>query len=322
MASARDPRRGFTLIELLVVISIIGVLIALLVPAVMAAREAANRIKCTNNLKQIGLAIANYETGNKSFPINWGAGSTSDGNTRGHSWMTYLLPFLEESPLYDRINFSAPIGDPGNQTVAIRPVKAFICPSDSSEGVLTGQSITSGGELGGTNYKSVAGANWKGTSNGKFRYRKQDAVDQHLRHGRNFDSYDGLDRGDGIICRGYEQKNGRPVVTRMRDLRDGSSQTFAVGEAVPDWCQWSSWYWWDGSTATCAIPLNYVPDGMSREENAGNKMSCYSFMSSHPTGGNFLYCDSHVEFVSDEIDLSTYRAKATIDGRELIDEEK
>ncbi len=319
MVIARNPRRGFTLIELLVVRSIIGVLIALLLPAVMAARATAQRLQCKNKLKQIGLAIQTYQTGNKeTFPINWGAGSKSGKDTRGHTWMTYLLPYLEESPLYDRINFGAVIGDPRNQMAAIRPVTAFICPSDSSDSVLTGQSITTGGQLAGTSYKSVAGANW---NYGKFKYRKKDATDAYLRHGRNFDSYDGLEHGNGVICRGYEQQNGKPILTRMRDLRDGSSQTFAVGEAVADGCQWTSWYWWDGSTATCAIPLNYVPDGMTREENAENRMSCYSFMSDHPTGGNFLYCDGHVNVVSDDIDLPTYRAHATIDGRELIDEE-
>jgi prepilin-type N-terminal cleavage/methylation domain-containing protein/prepilin-type processing-associated H-X9-DG protein len=320
MAIARNPRRGFTLIELLVVIAIIGILIALLLPAVMAAREAGRRLQCNNKLKQIGLAVANYEASKRSLPINWGAGGSSDQTTRGHSWLTYLLPHLDEGPLYDQIKFGQPIATAFNQEAAIKPVNAFICPSDSYDSMLTGQTITSSGVAAGTNYKAVAGCNWAGIGS-KFRYRKQDAQDERLRHGRNADSYDGLDHGDGVICRGYAQANGAPIRTYIRDIRDGTSTTFTAGEAVPAWCQWSAWYWWDGATATCAVPLNYVPDGVSPEENSVNKMACYSFMSNHSTGGNFLHCDGHVDFVSEDIDLFIYRAKATIDGREVYTED-
>jgi len=249
------------------------------------------------------------------LPCNWGAGSQTDGSTRGHSWLTYLLPNLEEGPLYDRVRLCAPVGDVDNQRVAVRKVQAFICPSDPSEGIMTGQSISSTGKLAKTNYKSVAGANWK---SGKFKHRKKDIG---LR-GRYASSYDGMDQGDGPICRGYGGQNGSATLTSMGDLRDGVSHTFIAGEAVPDWCKWSAWYWWDGSTATCAIPLNYRPEGKTREENGQDKMNCYSFMSNHPGGGNFVYGDGHVKFIRDEIKLEIYRAAATIDGKEIVDEEE
>ena len=101
-------RRGFTLIELLVVIAIIGVLVALLLPAVQAAREAARRLQCVNNLKQFGLAIANYESAQGSYPMGFSAWSKAYDNCAtyfGHSWMNYTLPFLEGGAPYDSINF-------------------------------------------------------------------------------------------------------------------------------------------------------------------------------------------------------------------------
>src|SRR5262245_7122754 len=115
MLGRSGSRRGFTLIELLVVIAIIGVLIALLLPAVQAAREAARRAQCTNNLKQMGLALANYETGNGSFPpgaIGYGSGSNIDCNhPRNHTMFALILPYMEMKPLYDAINFSVPAAD-------------------------------------------------------------------------------------------------------------------------------------------------------------------------------------------------------------------
>ena len=133
-------RRGFTLIELLVVIAIIAVLIALLLPAVQAAREAARRAQCTNNLKQLGLAIQNYISTNNCFPPmlnNYNTVGIALPNVKGPgnwptSWTVSLLPFFEQTMLYNATNFSATIDDPPNlYTLSYTKVNALICPSES-----------------------------------------------------------------------------------------------------------------------------------------------------------------------------------------------
>ena len=140
-----DHRRGFTLIELLVVIAIIAVLISLLLPAVQSAREAARRAQCTNNLKQIGLAMHNYANVTDTFPPGW------KGCCWG-TWLIYVMPYLEQQPLYNSWNFSgnnvwggnydSPFryGGPANLTVSSTRVSAFYCPSDGGNQSLAGGS--------------------------------------------------------------------------------------------------------------------------------------------------------------------------------------
>ncbi len=154
-------RKGFTLVELLVVIAIIGILVALLLPAVQAAREAARRMSCGNNLKQIALALHNYHDTYKTFPTIRG-GQLVNGGTQpfgsavtyypgcptyvsstGFSWRALILPFVEQQPLYDTINFSAnragcygaPWFRPGSKQPDLIPIPAFMCPSEAQEPV-------------------------------------------------------------------------------------------------------------------------------------------------------------------------------------------
>ena len=137
-------RRGFTLIELLVVIAIIAVLIALLLPAVQAAREAARRSQCVNNLKQIGLGLHNYHSSNEVFPMGASKnGYGSIGNyVNWNSWsaQALILPFMEQAPLFNSINFNLcpengdGQADPNNSTVTLLTIKAYLCPSDTYAG--------------------------------------------------------------------------------------------------------------------------------------------------------------------------------------------
>lgn len=140
MLSLPKTRRGFTLIELLVVIAIIAILVALLLPAVQNAREAARRVQCKNHLKQIGLALNNYHTSHGTFPPGR-IRSDVDGQGRCFSAYAHLLPYLDASPLYNRINFNA---DPDNLALNGIPlgqtIPFFLCPSDSNR-ILQSNSI-------------------------------------------------------------------------------------------------------------------------------------------------------------------------------------
>lgn len=317
------PRRAFTLVELLVVIAIIGILIALLLPAVQAAREAARRTQCTNNLKQIGLALHTYHDTHKAFPysysnnalvgINWGDCT----NAMAHSWMQHILPFVEQAGLYNQIKFNAPLSDPANEAVSMTVLSGYLCPTDSnSGGIQSSRANLPGGKdrRAVNNYKAVAGSNWAWG----------DAICQHkFPKGRWANNPDGLDFGNGMICRNIWDRVEN--LSRIADLQDGTSNTFVVGEAVPAWCTHTWWWWFNGTTATCGIPLNYVSDyiradpvNRSLDTQWGDWPNNYSFMSRHPGGANFCLGDGSVRFVANNIDLTTYRMMANMGDDQAV----
>lgn len=142
--------RGFTLVELLVVIAIIGVLVALLLPAVQAAREAARRIQCQNNLKQIGLGLLGYHDVHEEFPlgcVEWRAFSLPDN--RQLAWSAYILPHIEQETLFDQLDLSKPFDDPTNAFAAAQVVPVYLCPSAEIPE----------SELGPTHYAGINGEN-------------------------------------------------------------------------------------------------------------------------------------------------------------------
>jgi len=330
MGGRIGDRRAFTLIELLVVIAIIGILIALLLPAVQAAREAARKSACNNNVKQLSLALHTYHNLHKMYPINWGVvmtdptpanivAPTAAGAPSGFSWLCMILPLVEEESTYRQINFQGSVV--ANQIAANKSIPTFHCPSDAHEGTLTNQVLASGV----TNYKAVAGANWPGAASGLFVYKKSAAPLPGPYRGRNYDTYNGLDFGDGWCCRGASGPSrlppGKPVTTAIAQVRDGTSHTFAIGEAIPAYCNWSGWYYFEGSTATCAIPLNWKPGGgKTLYDIASSWAESMSFRSNHSGGCNFGFLDGHTRFISQDIELATYRALATIDGGEVQDQ--
>ncbi len=135
--AAAKPSRGFTLIELLVVITVIGILVALLLPAVQAAREAARRAQCANNLKQIGLALANYQSALRVYPFGVGGGGPPGNVVNRWSAQSQLLPYLEQTSLYNALNFAGmpwlnlnPVFGPMNQTAVTTRIAGFLCPTD------------------------------------------------------------------------------------------------------------------------------------------------------------------------------------------------
>ncbi len=172
MVTLKSPfrRRAFTLIELLVVIAIIAILVALLLPAVQQAREAARRTQCKNNLKQLGLALHNYHDTHGRFPptqvmVYYRGPGFTNPEPRNHTWISMILPFLEQAPLYQSINFSAPMWNQttqafqtlaNGQTIVSQKVSALMCPSDPAFAGNTGLSHG----LAHTNYAGNMGWDW------------------------------------------------------------------------------------------------------------------------------------------------------------------
>jgi len=294
-------RRGFTLIELLVVISIISLLVALLLPAVQAAREAARRTQCVNNLKQLGVALHTYESASRSFPPGYVSNFDASGNDTGPGWgwAAMLLPQIEQKPLFDAVNFNLPIEDVSNPTSRLTRMTVFLCPSDSAP--LDWWAVTrdpSGTPL--QNICQVATANYVGM------YGTSDP---------------GID-GDGIFFRDGN--------IGIANITDGTAQTIAAGErayalGVATWA---------GSvTGTSLFPLTNDGVGYPRLESApgvilghagGNlgpgdpKGEVNQFYSRHPGGVNFLFADGHVAFLKTTMNYQVFRALATRAGGEVI----
>lgn len=310
-------QRGFTLVELLVVIAIIGILIALLLPAIQAARESARRSQCVNNLKQLGAALQNYHDVNKKFPSSYGTASpASTANVGGRSWIFAILPFIEQQNLQSLTNYSLPLGSgvPGSATynantqVSLTVIPALLCPSDQNGDGLMDKRANVGDTRAVTNYKGNSGSNWA--------WGDPICINSFPKGGSWPGSTNGLDQGNGIFMRnGYQAAPSSAGWVKIADIQDGTSNTFLVGEAVPGWCYHTWWWWFNGSTATCGIPLNYISVAIATSGGAktlesqwGDWPNNYSFMSRHSAGGaNFVFADGHTTFIDNNIDLSTYR---------------
>ena len=289
-------RRGFTLIELLVVIAIIAVLIALLLPAVQQAREAARRTQCRNNLHQLGLALHNYHDTHNCFPPGTvasrcdGSGGSDDEQEPGWTVLAMILPFVDETSIYNACNFSLSTrGTPGevsNSTAMGQIINQYLCPSDGS---YTKSSIYAL-----SNYQPVAG-----TSDGYCRYN-------HPTYAR---TYCGIFSASSRV--------------RIRDVTDGTSNTLAFGEARFDvlrtnhsgYCKWATANDLYNRTLrmTDARHLLNPPGSWNQPE--------LCFHSLHEGGGFFLFCDGQVRFLSENIATNVYAALGTRSRNELIDDE-
>ena len=293
-------RRAFTLVELLVVITIIGILIALLLPAVQAAREAARRMTCSNNLKQIGLAIHNYEQAQKCMPVCWSyyLGYPNDP-ARRRSWTVMLLPYMEQQPLYDKFDMAKTNLEPPNLALIQENLAVALCPSDGKARTpLARTDAASGIVLALTSYAGNVGDHHNDTD-----------------EGNGYPPRYGNGSVSASTTRGTISRYGYSAT--FAEITDGLSNTFAVGEVVPAWCVWEDWG--HQSFATTAYPINH----RNREFKTGalaptDHNNCIGFRSMHPGGAHFAFCDGSVHFVSETIDVRTYRGLASRAGGEVL----
>lgn len=296
MKSINPARRGFTLIELLVVIAIIAILIALLLPAVQQAREAARRSTCKNNLKQLGLALHNYNETHSVLPSGWigvepGVGANVEYGS-GWGWGTMILPFMDQSSLYNQINFSRDINDPIQTTGLVDIVlPAFRCPSDPTDNSFELEEEGSPGTV----LIRLATANYVGV----FGSEELDDC-EIVAPGTNCQS-------SGTF---YQNSN-----TRFRDVTDGLSQTLFVGERKTD--ATAGWYsTWVGAVPEGAETFARVLGATDHVPN--DPASHFDDFSSHHTGGaQFLFGDGRVRFISENIDKTVYQSLSSIRGGEL-----
>ena len=337
MASRDGRRAAFTLIELLVVIAIIAILIALLLPAVQSAREAARRIQCTNNMKQAGLALFNYESAMGVFPPAFAAqGRASNcAQSWGHTWSNYIMPYLEQGNKYNTINFSHPAGFAPNTSVWDYSVAAFLCPTDGrAEQSRTTFKITQ------TSYASVVGlteciANNYGTGATAQNAELCGAILSEGMFGRNT-FYTIAQATDGLSNTMFVGET-----SRFRD--EPAASRFNIANIGGSWGRGDlgtpARYTWSGDTRIsggayvvprlnapalwAAAPwINSPADGTNSTTWINDPRSLtvgqFGFHSLHPGGANFLFGDGSVRFLKESIDIATYRALGTRARGEVI----
>lgn len=346
------PRRGrscqaFTLVELLVVIAIIGVLVALLLPAVQAAREAARRMSCTNNIKNVALAIHNYHDARKHLPFsidygryggeyylqpNYSRNYASeskykrDRNLNGKGWIVDILPQLEQQAMYDgmklgfddpsaaNMNFAANqfggrgMGKKGIRQYIERQLPVLTCPSDPSAVPNTEQWHWPNVLTGVTNYKGVIGDTKVGASFG--------AEGLWSKRSENWGSEP--DCFESLGCNGLFWRMSYYEPIEFRRVSDGLSNTLMVGEAVVEQDFHSAAYFSDGDWASCNMQLNYFVLAEPEEIKNDFWFDVRGFRSLHPGGVHFAMADASVQFLNEDIDHLVYRGLSTKDGGEVV----
>ncbi len=327
-------RRGFTLIELLVVIAIIGVLISLLLPAVQSAREAARRMQCTNNLKQLGLGLHNYEGTNGTFPIGnalFGVGTGAAILENGWSVPARLMPYMEQAQAFNVANFSVKYSDRQNLTVNMLRVSFLMCPSETKLEVFDAKyNLTNYGWNQGTWY--VWGGYGAVPNNGMFGVNMSRRIAE-LSDGTSSTVVSAEARtwqpslrscGSGVIAGMTPQSF--PDANQIKALIAS-----AYGQCNPNrdpgktrWSNANSYY----SGLTFALPPNPKstagPSGIdydliSNDENDGAPTyAAVSARSAHPGGVNAMFADGSVRFIKSTISPLTWRGLGTVAGGEIV----
>jgi len=304
----RRPCHGFTLVELLVVIAIIGVLVALLLPAVQSAREASRRTKCQNQLRQIGLALHNYHDTLQTLP----AGALTSNET---SWHVFVLPFMEQTPLFEQFSFKA-----GKYTAtdfgslmerrcgeSLKRVDTYLCPSATTQRMVVGPAPTNyiSDEQIGPNklvpytahYYGVMGPKGASVEGGNYELRPATCSSEHGCFGA---------QGVFDVNRAY----------RFAEIIDGTSSTLMLGEISRHTTQTGSRFrsWMRGCNNDWMSGCKNV--AVSINTPGHSKFNDIAFSSHHPAGANFALADASVRLLSDSVDFGAYKAAASRNGRE------
>lgn len=310
--SSRNSKCGFTLVELLVVIAIIGVLVALLLPAIQAARESSRRTQCMNNLKQLSLGLLNFESANKKFPAGQRfSGPPSDSSSFAMAWSSTILPFIEQQAVAAQLDMKIPFTDPKNMPASSTVISVYLCPSTgeieehrTSEGRLYNIAPLVGEGLACLDYLGISGPD----KDSKNPVSKE---------------YYGRQRGILIGTKGLpnEEKLQDPPPIKASDVIDGLSNTAWLtectgrGAGVKDGVLDSvHGAWASGSNVThIDKKINEVSTPKAWYDE---RIHC-----DHPGGAHFAMCDGSVHFMVDDTGEKVIRSICSRDGEEPIDKE-
>ena len=313
-------RTGFTLVELLVVIAIIAVLMALLLPAVQQARAAARRSQCLNNLRQLGLALMNYEASNRVFPFG------RQPFPRVYSAQSQLLPYMEETDAYTALNFdliAMPFDIPGfremgNTTASSLPVSIFLCPSDSI------RRVDGVANHWGINYVACVGSGlenngWIERADGLFFHNSSVTMGQIVDGTTHTVSFSETLKGSGLTTDGAAP---RDRVRQMLDLPLGTPTTEAACLAAtpPNWNGQRAAKWINGHYGDTLYNHFHTPNANVWDcSNAFHNYGLTAARSMHSGGVNAAMADGSVHFFSNTIDTNVWRALGSRSKGEITD---
>ena len=343
--SSPPGRQGFTLIELLVVIAIIGVLMALLLPAVQQAREAARRVQCKNHLKQLGLALLNYHDAHRMFPPGR-MRSDWDGAGRCFSAYAHLLPYLEATTLYQQINFGADPDDPAKNGTALgQTIPFFLCPSDSMtvlqsntvRGVVVNSAVHNYPLCTGNTLplspRNPGGVPVNGVffENSSIGFRDlRDGASQTICISETVKSEGGPGTWDGVSrTNGFVLTRGNNNSSQGLELTDYDAQCTGTGLLLQQ-TRGSRWLY--GAPGHSMYNHRRAPNDLRVDCRGGlphsvrtgywwDRLSLDVAARSQHTGGvHALFCDGRVQFLSNHIHLPTWQGLASRNGNEVLGE--